>query len=68
MTPTHVWIREHYEPANLRIAAWHLQGILAASQVLETLRSMPRLCAFKMEATTMGDTSVRLPLARHLHS
>lgn len=65
MTPTHVWMREHHEPANLRIAGWHLQGILAAYQVMETLRITSPVCALKRKRLLSAPAPRQAPESSH---
>lgn len=69
VTPTHVWMREHYEPANLGIAGWHLQGILAATQGMETLPSEPQKpCSLKWKQLTRVTSARALCSARNLQA
>lgn len=69
VTPTHVWMREHYEPANLGIAGWHLQGILAATQAMETLPSEPQKpCSLKWKQLPHVTSVCALCSARHLQA
>lgn len=59
-------MREHYEPANLGIAGWHLQGILAATQGMETLPSEPQKpCSLKWKQLTQVTSARALCSARH---